>query len=71
MGSVTCCYRTSNSNEGAKFGWVFAARGEFDSGDDIDAAGIEQANGVGDVGGVETSGDDEGLAFFDVLDKGK
>ena len=50
---------------------IFLAGGEFDAGDDIDAAGIEEADGVGDVGGGEASGDDDRDMLFDALDDGE
>src|SRR5271157_2324553 len=58
-------------DESAELGGVFPAGREFDSGDDIDAAGIEEADGVGDVRGGEAAGDDYGCVLLDALHERK
>src|SRR3974390_2483100 len=62
-------HRAGGGDESAKHGGVFLAGGELDAGDDIDAAGIEEADGVGDVGWGEASGDDDRGVLLDALNE--
>src|ERR1019366_5462985 len=69
-GASTVWHGPRGCDESADFSVIFFPRGEFDAGDDIDSAGIEEADGVGDVGRAETSGDDDRDMLFDALDDG-
>jgi len=61
--------RAGSSDEGTELGRVFFAGGEFDSGDDIDAARIKEVDGVGDVFRIEAASDDDRLVPLDALDE--
>lgn len=65
------CGGARGGDEGAQLGGVLLARRLFDAGDDIDSAGVEEADGVGDVGGGEASGDDDRDVLLDALDDGE
>src|SRR5271165_5881658 len=58
-------------DEGTHFRDVFFAGRELDSGDDIDTAGIEEADGITDVIRVKATGDDDRDMLLDALDDGE
>jgi hypothetical protein len=58
-------------NEGAELVGVFLANRELDTGDDLDAARIEEADGVSDIVGVQTSADNDGLLLLDTVHHGQ
>src|SRR5271165_1141959 len=61
------CGGAGGGDKRPEFGGVFLAGREFDAGDNVDAAGIEEAEGVGDVVGGEASSDDDGADLFYAL----